>query len=102
MMKLKFVLAFLVFGLITAMNIQQVTAREIITEFKHNDKIHSLLLQKVGKVVEVVLKSGTRVEGTVASVKQHVVHIKKLKGISYYDAYILKSQISMLIVRAIE
>lgn len=54
----------------------------------------TLLGNLKGKRIDLHLKSGKTVRGTVGDVGSHVVQIQKISGKDYYDAYIAIKHVS--------
>jgi hypothetical protein len=62
--------------------------------------IKDILAANLGKRVAVRLGSGGELEGTVAKVGDHLVHISKLTGKDFYDAIVRIEQIDAVTYRA--
>jgi hypothetical protein len=59
----------------------------------------SVLTRQVGQKVELRLKSGEKLSGTVKAVGTSCVHIGALAGQEFYDAVIAKEDISAIVIR---
>jgi hypothetical protein len=62
--------------------------------------IKDILAAHVGKRVAVRLGSGSEIEGTVAKVGDHFVHISKLTGKDFYDSIVRIDHIDAVTYRA--
>jgi hypothetical protein len=70
------------------------------TQYLNNpDAINHALEQQVGKRVKVKLVSGQDLEGKVAKVGSHAVHLSELSGMEFFDATIRVDQVAAVIVR---
>jgi hypothetical protein len=67
--------------------------------FTPDDTTVSLLARQVGQKVELRLKSGEKLSGTVKAVGTSCVHIGALAGQEFYDAVIAKEDISAIVIR---
>jgi len=63
------------------------------------DVIKQILDQQVGKRVKVKLKSGQDLEGKVAKVGSHAVHLTELSGMEFFDATVKLEEVSTVIVK---
>jgi len=54
----------------------------------------------MGKRVKLKLRSGQELEGTVAKVGAHAVHVAQLAGMDFYDAAVRLDDISAVVVKA--
>jgi len=63
------------------------------------DAIKHALEQQVGKRVKVKLESGQDLEGKVAKVGAHAVHLAELSGMEFFDATVKLEEIAAVIVR---
>lgn len=66
--------------------------------FEGNDTPASVLARQIGQKVEIHLKSGEKLTGTVKAV-QTSVHLGALTGQEFYDAVIAKEDISFVVIR---
>jgi hypothetical protein len=98
MMVKKLVIVFVVaFFLITSQSL--VIAQEKI-ELRQSVGIKEALIEHTGKRVSVTLDSGAELGGVITKVGDYLVHISKLTGKEYFDAFIRIDKISSLIIRA--
>jgi hypothetical protein len=67
--------------------------------FTPDDTTVTVLTREVGKKVDLRLKSGEKLSGTVKSVGNSCVHLGALAGQEYFDAVIAKEDISAVIIR---
>lgn len=58
------------------------------------------LEHQMGKRVKLKLRSGQEIEGTVAKVGAHAVHVTQLAGMDFYDAAVRLDDVSAVIVKA--
>ena len=54
----------------------------------------------MGKRVKLKVRSGQELEGTVAKVGAHAVHVAQLAGMDFYGAAVRLDDISAVIVKA--
>lgn len=59
-----------------------------------------MLEHQMGKCVKPKLHSGQELEGTVAKVGTHAVHVAQLTGMDLYDAAVRLDDISAVVVKA--
>ena len=64
-----------------------------------NDTIASVLKRQAGKSATLKLLSGQDLSGVVEHVADHVVHLRSLKGMEFYDAVVELDDISAVVVR---
>jgi hypothetical protein len=62
--------------------------------------IGKTLEHQAGKRVKLKLRSGQEIEGTVAKVGAHAVHVAQLAGMDFYDAAVRLDDISAVVVKA--
>lgn len=67
--------------------------------FTPEDTTSSVLTRQAGQKVELVLKSGEHLSGTVKAVGSKAVHLGALTGKEFYDAVIDLEDVSAVIVR---
>jgi hypothetical protein len=67
--------------------------------FTKDDTLLQVLLRQVGQKVELRLKSGDKISGTVKTVGASCVHIGAITGQEFYDAVVVNEDISALVVR---
>jgi len=70
------------------------------SEFNALLSIKENLLVGVGKRISVRTESGDTIDGTIAKVGDHNVHIAKLAGKDFYDAIVRIDKIESLTFRA--
>ncbi len=58
------------------------------------------LEHQMGKRVKLRLRSGQEIEGTVAKVGAHAVHVSQLAGMDFYDAAVRLDDVSAVVVKA--
>jgi hypothetical protein len=58
------------------------------------------LERQMGKRVKLKLRLGQEIEGTVAKVGAHAVHLAQLAGMDFYDAAVCLDDVSTVIVKA--
>jgi hypothetical protein len=61
--------------------------------------IPEVLQGLTGKIVELRLKSGEKIGGTVTAVGSSTVHISQLTGAEFYDAVVVVDSIAAVVVR---
>ncbi len=76
-----------------------VMADEPQLDLNSPDVIKQILDQHVGKRVKVKLESGQELEGKVAKVGSHAVHLTELSGMEFYDATVKLEEVGAVIVR---
>ena len=67
--------------------------------FEKDDTTISVLTRQVGQKVELRLKSGEKLSGTVKNVGTSCVHLGAVTGQEFYDAVIAKEDISAVVIR---
>jgi hypothetical protein len=67
--------------------------------FANDDTTVSVLARQVGQKVELRLKSGEKLSGTVKAVGTTCVHIGALAGQEFYDAVVAKEDIAAIVLR---
>ena len=67
--------------------------------FTPEDTTTSVLTRQSGQKVEIVLKSGEHLSGTVKAVGSKSVHIGALTGKEFYDAVVALDDVTAVIVR---
>ena len=67
--------------------------------FANDDTPATVLTRQVGQKVEIKLKSGEALGGTVKAVGTKSVHLAAITGREFYDAVVLVEDISAVIVR---
>lgn len=75
------------------------TAEEPQLDLNSPDVIKQVLDQQVGKRVKVKLKSGQDIEGKVARVGSHAVHLTELSGMEFFDATVKVDDVTTVIVK---
>ena len=78
---------------------QSLFAQEAKFELKKDYGIKEILTGYVGKRVAIRLDAGEEMEGLVASVGDHLVHISKLSKRDFYDAVIRIDRIHAVVIR---
>ena len=78
---------------------QSLFAQEGKFELKKDYGIKEILTGYVGKRVAIRLDAGEEMEGIVASVGDHLVHISKLSKRDFYDAVVRMDRINAVIMR---
>ena len=63
--------------------------------------VASLLAGSAGKSVELHLRSGEKMGGTVAQVTDNIVHLSNLTGAEYFDAFVDVKDVSAVVVRVV-
>lgn len=76
-----------------------VMADEPQLDLNSPDVIKQLLDQHVGKRVKVKLESGQDLEGKIAKVGSHAVHLTELSGMEFFDAMVKLDEVATVIVR---
>lgn len=76
-----------------------VSAEEVKYELKPTTTMKSVLTDSIGKRVALRLESSEEIEGTVAVVGDHLVHLSKLSRRDFFDAFISLDRISAVIIR---
>jgi hypothetical protein len=74
------------------------TAAEKIT-LEPNDSVRALIERQAGKTVSFRLENGDELRGTVGKVQGSVVHLVRLNGREYEDAFIDVGRVTAVIVR---
>ena len=67
--------------------------------FTTDDTPASVLLRQAGQKVELRLKSGEKISGTVKTMGSQSVHLAAITGQEFYDAVILTADISAVVIR---
>ena len=67
--------------------------------FTPDDTIASVLTRQKDKRVELVLKSGEKLTGTIAGVGSKTVHVQALAGREFFDAVVAIDDISAVVIR---
>lgn len=67
--------------------------------FTADDTTLTVLTRQVGQKVELRLKSGEKLSGTVKAVGASCVHLGSLSGQEFFDAVIAKEDISAVVLR---
>ncbi len=62
--------------------------------------IGKTLEHQMGKRVKLKLRSGQEIEGMVAKVGAHAVHVAQLAGMDFYDAAVRLDDVSAVVVKA--
>lgn len=75
-------------------------ADEVGLDVNEPSWVAKTLEQQMGKRVKLKLRSGQELEGTVAKVGAHAVHVAQLAGMDFYDAAVRVDDISAVIVKA--
>ena len=75
-------------------------ADEIAFDVSEPSWVGKTLEHHMGKRVKLKLRSGQEIEGTVAKVGAHAVHVSQLAGMDFYDAAVRLDDISAVIVKA--
>lgn len=92
-----FVTALMAEGVVPTVSLA--VAEEQVLDLNSPDAIKHALEQQVGKRVKVKLVSGQDLEGKVAKVGSHAVHLSELSGMEFFDATIRVDQVAAVIVR---
>lgn len=74
-------------------------AEESKSELNESYGIKDVLNSYIGKRVSVRTDIGEALEGTVAKVGSHLVHITKLSGRDFYDAVVVIDKINSVVIR---
>ena len=64
-----------------------------------NDRIKTILKQKIDLAVKLRLKTGYEINGTVVRVGVNVVQIAEVGGMDFYDAVIIINDISVVLFK---
>lgn len=67
--------------------------------FATDDTPASVLTRQTGQKVELRLKSGDKISGTVKAAGTQSVHISSITGQEFYDAVVLMADISAVVIR---
>jgi hypothetical protein len=67
--------------------------------FANDDTPSSVLGRQIGQKVELHLKSGEKLSGTVKATGSQSVHIAALAGQEFYDAVVQMADISAVVIR---
>ena len=67
--------------------------------FTTDDTPASVLTRQTGQKVELLLKSGDHISGTVKATGTQSVHISAITGREFYDAVVLMADISAVVIR---
>lgn len=67
--------------------------------FASDDTPVTILARQVGQKVELRLKSGDKLSGTVKAVGTTCVHVAALTGQEFYDAVVAKEEIAAIVIR---
>lgn len=67
--------------------------------FTNDDTTATVLSRQTGQKVELVLKSGEKLGGTVKAVGTKSVHIGAITGKEFYDAVVSVEDISAVVIR---
>ena len=67
--------------------------------FDPADTTATILKKQTGQKVELRMKSGEKISGTVAAVGEKAVHLSALAGQEFFDAVVTLDDISAVIVR---
>ena len=74
-------------------------AEEVKYDLKPAATMKALLTDSIGKRVVLRLESSEEMEGTVAMVGEHLIHISKLSKRDFFDAFVSIDRISAVIIR---
>ena len=74
-------------------------AEEVKYDLKPAATMKALLTDSIGKRVVLRLESSEEIEGTVAMVGEHLIHISKLSKRDFFDAFVSIDRISAVIIR---
>lgn len=88
---------FAILALMTTLATASMAADKIA--FTPEDTTTSVLTRQSGQKVEIVLKSGEHLSGTVKAVGSKAVHIGALAGKEFYDAVVALDDVTAVIVR---
>lgn len=64
------------------------------------DTVANVLTRSVGQRVELHMRSGEKITGTVKAVGDETVHISKVAGQELFDAVVVIEDISAVLIRA--
>ena len=95
------VVGLLIFGIITLGSSNLIMAEKGKADVDMAS-IVNVLNQQAGKQVELVLRSGEKLSGTVAKVDDDIVRIEKLAGKDFYDAVVRIKAVDAVIYKARE
>ena len=93
---------FCMFSVMPGSDASGASFKELEVKFQDGDTVIDILRGQMDKYVEVQLKSGQRIKGRLASVKEKTVRLKKLSGKEYFDAFIQIDAIVVVIVQTKE
>ncbi len=82
-----------------AVPVPSVAAEEAVLDLNSPDVIKHALEQQLGKRVKVKLESGQDLEGKVAKVGSHAVHLSELSGMEFFDATVKLEEVAAVVVR---
>lgn len=82
-----------------SVSVPDASAQEAKFELKSSSSIPDILRERTGKRIIIRVQSGEDIEGTVAEVRDSVVHVTQLAGKEFYDAVISIDRISAVIIR---
>ena len=77
----------------------ELRADEVGIEVNEPAWVGKTLEHQMGKRVKLKLRSGQEIEGTVAKVGAHAVHVTQLAGMEFYDAAVRLDDVSAVAVR---
>lgn len=66
---------------------------------KENDNLRKILVSQQGKTITLNLKSGQSLTGKIGTINTNIVHVKRLKGMEFYDSVTSVDSIESIIVR---
>lgn len=98
-MKRRTIIAVVLMIVISLAVSQNLFAEEKKLEFNSSYGIKEFLSANTGKRVTIKTDSGEALEGTVAKVGDHLLHIEKLSGKDFYDAVVRIDKISTVTIR---
>jgi hypothetical protein len=64
-----------------------------------NDSVRALIERQAGKTVSLRLENGDELKGTLGKVQGSVVHLMRLNGREYEDAFIDVGRVTAVVVR---
>ena len=99
-MSIKYIFVNSVFLLTLALSSTTAFAEEAnIVTITETTVFSAVLLQNIGKTVELTTTSGATITGKLAQVTDKLVYVKELAGKDYFDAVIKKDSINSITFR---
>ncbi len=68
-------------------------------DLKPGDDLHSVLMEQVGKPIELRMKSGEKIAGKLERVTEKLAHVAQLTDADFYDAAVALDSVAAVVVR---